>query len=107
MSQNLIYTSLGGLRVESDSEYTKDNVPSEVTVIRVSRGVRITDESGSKTSIRGLRVVVTVSGLTSAVLPLPNIPVIMYEGEVYKFSSNGTYKFLDNGIIDYGEYTTI
>jgi len=107
MSQNIIYTSLGGLRVESDTEYTKDNVPAEVTAIRVARGVRITDELGSKTSIRGLRVVVTVSGLTDAITPLPNVPVIMYEGEIYKFSSNGTYKFLDSGIIDYGEYTAV
>jgi len=107
MAQNLIYTSLGGLRVVADTEYSKDNVPAETTVIRVARGVRITDELGSKTSIRGLRVVITISGLTAPDVPLPNVPVIMYEGEIYKFSTDGTYRFLDSGIIDYGEYTSV
>lgn len=107
MAQNILFTVLGAIRVEKDTKYTPANVPGETTAVRVSRGVRITDEFGQKTRIRGLKVVIAVTEVTAPDVPLPNVATIMHEGEIEKFSPDGTYTFLDSGIIEYGIYTAI
>ena len=107
MSQNILFTAHRTINVKKDTSYTKDNANAESTVVRIARGVKITDEDGNKTPIRGLRVKIEVSGLTAPVTPLPNVPAVWKEGDYQKFHANGTYTFYDDGIIEIGEYTTI
>ncbi|WBC28531.1 hypothetical protein TPMD03_57 [Thiohalocapsa phage LS06-2018-MD03] len=107
MAQNILFTTHRGINVKAGETYTPNNANAQSTAVRISRGVRITDENGDSTRIRGLLVSVEVSGLTAPVEPLPNVPVIWYEGEIQKFSANGSYTFQTDGVIEIGEYTAI
>ena len=103
MAQIGYFTPYGGLQVKVDTEYSKDNIPAQADVVVLTRGVRIYDETDSKTPLRGVRVLVTTTGLTAPVTPLPNIPIVWYEGRDFVFSVDSTYKFLDKGIVAYGK----
>lgn len=102
MAQSVAYTPFGGLQVKADSSYTKDNVPATTNVVVLTRGVRIYDEAGNKTPLRGVRVLIEVTGLTAAVNPLDNVPQVWLEGEELTFHTNGTYTFFDDGLVMYG-----
>ena len=107
MAREVLYTPYGAMRVEVDTSYSSNNVPSEANVVFLSRGVRINDEFGDKTPLRGLRMIVTTTGLTAPSNPIDNVPIVWHEGTYMAFASGFSYKFLDNGIVSYGKKVAI
>lgn len=101
MAQFTILQGMGALEVFPDSDYTSANVPASATAVHCQRGVRIIDEEGNNTPLRGLRVIITHNAI-AATSPLPNVPYIWLEGAELRFATGYTYKFLDRGIIGYG-----
>lgn len=97
------YIAYGGIEVKKGQSYNTDNFPAETTMVRLMRGVRIKDEYGKDTPLRGIRVKITTTGLTAATTPLANVPTIWYEGEIAIFDDNTTVDVYDNGLITYGE----
>lgn len=104
MAQDLLFTPYGSLFVKKDTSYTSADIPLEANVVFLSRGVRIQDEVGVDTRLRGLRVIVSVTGLTAPANPTPppNIPMVWHEGTYLAFLATGTYTFLDDGVVTYG-----
>jgi hypothetical protein len=107
MAREVLYIPYGAMRVEVDTSYSSDNVPNGADVALLARGVRISDEYGEKTPLRGLRMIVTTSGLTPPLTPIPNVPIIWHEGTYIAFASGYSYKFLDDGIVSYGKNVVI
>ena len=107
MAREVLYTPYGAMRVEVDTSYSSDNVPNSADVVYLSRGVRISDEFGEKTPLRGLRMIVTTTGLTAPSNPIDNVPIVWHEGTYMAFVSGYSYKFLDNGIVSYGKKVAI
>ena len=107
MAREVLYIPYGAMRVEVDTSYSSDNVPNGADVVLLARGVRINDEFGEKTPLRGLRMIVTTTGLTPPLTPIPNVPVIWHEGTYMAFVSGYSYKFLDDGIVSYGKKVAI
>ena len=107
MAEEVLYTPYGAMRVKVDTSYSSDNVPNEADIVLLSRGVRISDEFGEKTPLRGLRMIVTTTGLTAPSNPIDNVPIVWYEGTYMAFVSGFSYKFLDNGIVSYGKKVAI
>lgn len=97
-------TPLGAMYVRKSqtSGYTSANVPIEANMVILTRGVRITDENGVDTPIRGVRVSVVDTGITAPVTPIDNVPFVWKEGTAFVFSSTGTYTFYDDGLVAYG-----
>ena len=96
-----VYQPMGSLEVSPDTSYTASNITSAANVVRLLRGVRITDENGNNTPIRGVRMVIT-NNEAAATSPVPNVPFIWYEGDFLYFDPDYTYKFIDYGIVGYG-----
>jgi len=109
MAQDLLFTPYGGLNVKKDTSYTAADIYAESDVVFLTRGVRITDEVGDKTSLRGVRLKVSVTGLTPPTNPTPplNIPIVWVEGTYFAFVATGTYTFLDDGIVAYGKRVAV
>ena len=107
MAREVLYTPYGAMRVEVDTSYSSDNVPNEADIVLLSRGVRINDEFGDKTPLRGLRMIVTATGLTPPTTPIPNVPIVWVEGTYITFASGFSYKFLDDGIVSYGKRVAV
>ena len=107
MAKEVLYIPYGAIRVEIDTSYSTSNIPTGADVVYLSRGVRISDEFGEKTPLRGLRMIVTTTGLTPPVTPIPNVPIIWHEGTYMAFVSGYSYKFLDDGIVSYGKRVAI
>ena len=103
MSQNFLFTPYGGMQVKKDTSYTKDNISADADIVVLTRGVRITDELGNKTKLRGIKMSVSNSVITAPVAPLPNIPIIWLEGNAFAFDADSTYTFFDDGIVAYGK----
>ena len=101
-----VYKPMGALEVFPDTSYTASNITSAANVVRLLMGSRITDKNGNNTPIRGVRMVIT-NNETEAINPVPNVPFIWYEGDFLYFDSDYTYKFIDYGIIGYGEEVTV
>lgn len=101
MAQFTILQGMGALEVFPDTEYTSANVPASATAVHCQRGVRITDEDGNNTPLRGLRMTITHNAV-AATSPLPNVPYIWLEGTEMRFASGYTYKFHDRGIVGFG-----
>lgn len=91
----------GGLLVEPNVTYTSTDVPSALGIdtVTLTRGVRIVDEDGNPTPIRGVRMLVSVVGTT---YPKPNIPTIWFEGQSITFLASTNYTFLDKGLVSFG-----
>ena len=102
MAHTTLFTAYGGLRVKQGETYDYTNVPAECNAVLLTRGVRITDETGSKTSIRGVRVRIVTTGLTAPSVPLDNVPIVWQEGEYMIFSGDSIYTFMDDGLVAYG-----
>ena len=107
MAREVLYTPYGAMRVEVDTSYSSDNVPNGADVVLLDRGVRINDEFGEKTPLRGLRMIVTTTGLIAPSNPIDNVPIVWHEGTYMAFVSGFSYKFLDNGIVSYGKKVAI
>ena len=101
-----VYKPMGSLEVSPDTSYTAANITSAANVVRLLRGVRITDENGNNTPIRGVRMVIT-NNEAAATTPIPNVPFIWKEDEFLYFSASYSYKFLDKGIVGYGKEVTV
>ena len=99
MAQILLTAPMGGLRIDTSTTYTSANVPTGVDVVTLDMGVRITDESGALTPIRGVRMKVDKTGTT---YPNPNIPIIWVEGTTMAFTTSTNYTFLDEGRVSFG-----
>jgi len=106
MAQDILFTPYGGMNVKADATYTGDNVPAEADVVILTRGVKITDETDSKTPLRGVRMIVETTGLTPPTSPIDNVPIVWIEGVSFVFIAASTYTFLDDGIIAYGKRIT-
>ena len=101
-----VYQPMGSLEVLPDTSYTASNITSAANVVRLLRGVRITDENGNNTPIRGVRMVIT-NNEAAATTPIPNVPFIWKEDEFLYFAAGYSYKFLDKGIVGYGKEVTV
>lgn len=101
-----VYQPMGAIEVLRDASYTASNITSAANLVRLLRGVRITDENGNNTPIRGVRIVIT-NNETAAINPVPNVPFIWHEGDFLYFDPDYTYKFIDYGIIGYGKEVTV
>ena len=101
-----VYQPMGSLEVLPDASYTASNITSAANVVRLLRGVRITDENGNNTPARGVRMVIT-NNEAAATNPVPNVPFIWYEGDFLYFDPDYTYKFIDYGIVGYGAEVTV
>lgn len=101
MAQVTILKPIGALEVFPDTSYTAANIPAAADAVVCSRGVRITDENGDNTPLRGLRMSITYTGV-AAVAPLPSVPYIWIEGTELRFDAAWTYKFHDRGIVGFG-----
>ena len=99
-----LIADVGGLRIDTNTTYTSANVPEGVDVVTLDMGVRITDENGALTPIRGVRMMVSKIGTT---YPNPNIPVIWIEGTTKAFTPSTNYTFLDEGRVSFGVKVSI
>lgn len=97
-----VYKPMGAVEVLPDTSYAASNITSAANVVRLLRGVRITDENGNNTPIRGVRMVIT-NNEAAAINPVPNVPFIWKEDEFLYFAAGYSYKFLDKGIVGYGK----
>lgn len=93
----------GAISVKEGDTITLDNFYDETNILRMARGVRIKDEFGNETPIRGARVTITTTGLTGNTSPLDNVPAIWQEGITTYFDDTMTFKFHDPCIINFGE----
>ena len=107
MTKDILFTPYGGINVKVDTTYDYTNVPAEADIVKLTRGQRIKDEFGNDTKIRGVRVLITTSGLTQGANPIDNVPIVWHEGDAITFSPDGVYKFLDDGIIAYGKKAVV
>lgn len=103
MAKEILFTPYGALNVKKGSSYTHNNITSDADLVYLCRGVRITDEFGNETNIRGVRMTITITGLATPIAPLDNVPFIWKEGDIFTFHTNGTYLFHDDGIVGYGK----
>ena len=92
----------GGIQVKANTTYSSNNVPTQAEVVLLTRGVRILDDMGASTPLRGVRMLVVSTGLSAPVAPLTNVPVVWVEGQLMAFSAGFAYTFLDDGIVMYG-----
>ena len=109
MAQGTIGTikAHGAIGMKAGDSLTIANLYNETNILRMARGVRITDEEGNNTPIRGARVTITCTGLTGNATPLPNVPAIWAEGITTYFDSTQTFTFQDPCIINFGEEVII
>lgn len=101
MAQDTIYKPFGAVEVFPDTSYTAANIPASANLIVLLRGVRIYDEAGATTPLRGVKVTIT-NNVTAATTPIPNVPFIWIEGDELRFDAAFSYKFHDHGIVGYG-----
>lgn len=101
------FKAYGALEVKTDTTYTAANIPASANLLKLARGVRITDKNGDTTRLRGVRVQITNTSIAPAVNPLPNIPTVWIEGEITIVDANTSVKFFDNGIVTYGVYVDL
>jgi len=102
-----LFTTLQGIQIKANMPYTADNVPTDADIIHICRGVKIMDENGNPTGLRGLRVLVENTGVTAPVTPVENVPVIWLQDENRAFLPTATYTFLDDGIIEVGKLVEV
>ncbi len=107
MAQNTIYKPFGSIEVFPDTSYTAANIPASANITILQRGVRILDENGSTTPIRGVRVSITPTGVVAATSPLPSVPFIWRENDEIRFDAAFNYKFYDRGIVAFGIVVTV
>jgi hypothetical protein len=98
---------MGGVQVKANSTYSSNNIPPEAKIVSLTRGVRILDDLGTPTPLRGVRVLITTVGLTEPSNPLSNVPIVWVEGQSLVFTVGFTYTFLDDGIVVYGTKATV
>lgn len=100
------YVPMGAMKAEANETYTTENISSAADTVVLVRGVRIVDENGKETPIRGARVNITNTE-TDATVPVPNVPFIWVEGFEMGFKAGYTYSFLDSCIIGFGIKTVV
>jgi len=106
MAQAEYYKPVGALQLKENDTYSKHNIPSACNTVVLVLGVRITDNLGVSTPLRGIRIMITHNE-TPATSPRPNVPYIWYEGSELVFDADYTYTPLDTGIVAYGIKVTV
>jgi hypothetical protein len=86
---------------------TASNLPSGANILRLALGVRITDEMGQNTPLRGARVTISISGITPPITPLPIVPSIWLEGITTYFNANHVFEFHENCVVNFGKEVII
>lgn len=102
MAQLTVYKPYGAIEVVPGRTYNASNLPASANIVMLQRGVRILDENNAKTPLRGVRMIITPTGVTPAVNPLPPVPFIWHENDELRFDAAFTYEFLDKGIVAHG-----
>lgn len=104
MAQGTISTfkCLGSYYFKKGDTLTSANLPAGTNILRLAQGVRITDETGVNTPLRGARVTITITGITPAVNPLPLVPSVWVEGITTYFDTNHTFEFHEPCIVNFG-----
>lgn len=108
MAQIEIFVPFGGIQCEASGVYTSANVPSTCNAVQLTRGVRITDENGNDTRLRGCRVLITNNGEPTPTTQLSNVPFIWLENQPpIRFIVGASYQFLDSGMVTYGKMVAL
>ena len=101
MAQDTFYKPINSMAIKANTTYTASNIPSVADVVVLQIGVRLTDQTGEKTPLRGIRMTIT-DNESLASSPKGKVPFIWIEGESLLFDSAYSYTPLDNGVVAYG-----
>lgn len=101
MSQQLFYKPVNSLELVVGDTYTTANIPSVVDTVVLSMGVRLSDNKGELTPLRGVRMQI-VDNETLPANPKPKVPYVWTEGTELVFDPDYSYVPLDWGIVAYG-----
>lgn len=101
MAQELFYTPANSLELIPGEIYTTANIPTGIDTVVLGMGVRLKDNTGEETPLRGVRMKI-VDNLALATTPVQKVPYVWIEGTELKFNPAYTYEPLNWGIVSYG-----
>lgn len=101
MAQQLFYKPINSLELIVGDTYTASNIPSAANTVVLGMGVRLKDNTGELTPLRGIRMQI-IDNVALPASPKPKVPYIWVEGTELVFDPAFSYVPLDWGIVAYG-----